>query len=152
MYRNADEIEKLKKVKEDSDREVATTLKQLKDLLESQDSMQRELVELRDVKDAAQDVAGLMEIPEGNEDEPLTLAGRLRKVPESFERYVSTTTRQCVGHVLKLVKSYWPRTPLDALGEGAKADCTDDQFGQYLRETSPIADKIVETLNKSGSP
>ena len=68
MYRNADEIEKLKKVKEDSDWEVATALKQLKDLLESQDSMQRELVELRDVKDAAQDVAGLMEIPEGNED------------------------------------------------------------------------------------
>ena len=114
--------------------------------------MQQELEELRDVKDATQDVAGLVEIPEGNEDEPLTLAGRLRKVPESFERYVSTTTRQYVGHVLKLVKSYWPRTPLDALGEGAKADCTDDQFGQYLRETFAVADKIVETLNKSGSP
>ena len=114
--------------------------------------MPQELEELRDVKDAAQDVAGLVEIPEGNEDEPLTLAGRLRKVPESFERYVSTTTRQYVGHVLELVKSYWPRTPLDALGEGAMANCTDDQFGQYLRETSPIADKIVETLNKSGSP
>ena len=52
--------------------------------------MQRELQEL---KDAAQDVAGLMEIPEGNEDEPLTLAGKLRKVPESFDRYISTTTR-----------------------------------------------------------
>ena len=59
--------------------------------------MQQELEEHRD---AAQDVAGLVEIPEGNEDEPLTLAGRLRKVPESFERYVSTTTRQYVGHVL----------------------------------------------------
>ena len=152
MYRNADEIEKIKKIKEDSDRDVATALKQLKDLLESQDLMQQELVELRDVKDAAQDVARLMEIPEANEDEPLTLAGRLRKVPESFERYVSTTTRQYVGHVLRLVISYWPRTLLDALGEGAKADCTDDQFGQYLRETSPIADKIVETLNKSRSP
>ena len=104
------------------------------------------------MKDAAQNVVGLVEIPEGNEDKPLTLAGRLRKVPESFERYVSTTNRQYVGHVLGLVKSYWPCTPLDALGKGAKADCTDDQFGQYLRETSPIADKIVETLNKSGSP
>ena len=83
---------------------------------------------------------------------PLMLAGRLRKVPESFERYVSTTTRQYVGHVLGLVKSYWPCTPLDALREGVKADCTDDQFGQYLRETSPIADKIVETLNNAGSP
>ena len=93
-----------------------------------------------------------MEIPEGSEGEPLTLAGKLRRVPESFERYISTTTRQYVGYVLGLVKSYWPRTPLDALGEGAKAGCTDDQFGQYLRETSPVADKIVETLNKSGSP
>ena len=76
------------------------------------------------MKDAAQDVAGLVDIPGGNEDEPLTLAGKLHKVPESFKRYVSTTTRQYVGHVLGLVKSYWPRTLLDALGEGAKADCT----------------------------
>jgi hypothetical protein len=152
MYQNADEIEKLKKIKEDSDREAVTALKQLKDLLESRDLMQQELVELRDVRDAAQDVAGLMEIPEENEDESLTLAGRLRKVPESFERYVSTTTQQYMGHVLGLVKSYWPCTPLDPLGQGAKADCTDDQFNQYLQETFAVADRIVETLNKSGSP
>ena len=111
--------------------------------------MQQELEELRD---AAQDVVGLVEIPEGNEDKPLTLAGRLRKVPESFERYISTTTRQYVGHVLGLVKSYWPLTPLDALGKGAKADCTDEQFNQYLQETSVVADQIVESLNKPESP
>ena len=93
MYQNADEIEKLKKIKEDSNREAVTALKQLKDLSESRDLMQQELEELREVRDATQDVVGLVEIPEGNEDEPLTLAGRLRKVPESFERYVSTSTR-----------------------------------------------------------
>ena len=114
--------------------------------------MQQELKEQRDVKDAAQDVANLVEIPEGNEDEPLTLAGRLRKVLESFERYVSTTTRQYVGHVLGLVKSYWPQTPLDALGKGVKADCTDEKFHQYLHETSMVADQIVESLNKPESP
>ena len=86
MYRNTDEIEKLKKIKADSDQEVATCLQQLKTLSESRDLMQQQLEELRD---AAQDVAGLVEIPEGNEDESLTLAGRLPKVPESFERYVS---------------------------------------------------------------
>ena len=102
MYRNTYEIEKLKKIKADSDQEVATCLQQLKTLSESRDLMQQELEEHRD---AAQDVAGLVEIPEGNEDEPLTLAGRLRKVPESFERFVSTTTRQYMGHVLGLVKS-----------------------------------------------
>ena len=88
--------------------------------------MQQELVELRKVRDAAQEVAEIVEIPEGNEDEPLTLAGKLRKVPESFERYVSITTRQYVGHVLGLVKSYWPQTPLDALGKGAKSDYTNE--------------------------
>ena len=77
MYRNADEIEKLKKIKEDSDREAVIVLQQLKDLSASRDSMQQELVELRSVRDAAQEIAEIMEIPEGNEDELLTLAGKL---------------------------------------------------------------------------
>ena len=58
---------------------MATVLQQLKTLLESRDLMQQELEELRDVKDVAQDMAGLVEIQKGNEDEPLTLVGRLRK-------------------------------------------------------------------------
>ena len=41
--------------------------------------MQRELVELREVRDAAQEIAEVMDIPEGNEDEPLSLAGKLHK-------------------------------------------------------------------------
>ena len=143
---------KLKRIKEDSDQEAVIVLQQLKTLSESRDSMQQELVELRQVRDAAQEVAEIVVIPEGNEDEPLTLAGRLRKVPESFVRYVSTTTRQYVGHVLGLVKSYWPQTPLDALGKGAKADCIDEKFNQYLQETSVVADQIVESLNKPDSP
>ena len=100
MYRNADEIEKLKKIKADSDQEMEGALMQLKELSESRDSMQRELVTLREVRDAAQEIAKAMDIPEGNEDEPLSLAWRLRKVPEAFERYVSTITRQYVSHVL----------------------------------------------------
>ena len=92
MYRNADEIEKLKKIKEDSDREAASTLQQLKTLSESRDTMHRELVELREVKDAALEVAEAMDIPVRDGDEPLTLAGRLRKVPGAFERFVSAIT------------------------------------------------------------
>ena len=40
MDGNADEIEKLKKIKADSDQEMVTVLKQLKDLSESRDLMQ----------------------------------------------------------------------------------------------------------------
>jgi len=149
MYRNADEIEKLKRIKENSDREAVTVLKQLKDLSESRDLMQQELVELRG---AAQEVAGFMEIPAGSGDKSLTLVRMLCKVPESFEKFISATTRQYVGHVLGLVKSYWPLTPLDALGKGAKADCTEEKFNQYLQETSSVADQIVESLSKPESP
>ena len=151
MYRNIDKIEKLKKIKEDSDREAASMLQQLKTLSKSRDSMQRELVELKEVRDATLEVTEAMDIPERDGDEPLTLAGRLRKVPGAFERYVSTITRHYVGHVLGLVKTYWPSTRLDALGQGARADCTDDQFRQHLAETSRVADQIVESLNKAES-
>ena len=41
-----------------------------------------------------------------------------------------------------------PHTPLDLLGEGAKADCSEDQFDQYLTATSPNADKIVDSLSR----
>ena len=152
MYRNADEIEKLKKIKEDSDRETASMLQQLKTLSESRDSMQQELMELKEVRDAALEVTEAMDIPQKDGDEPLMLAGRLRRVPGAFERFVSHITHQYVGHVLGLVKSYWPTTRLDALGWGAKAYCTDDQFRQYLAETSGVADQIVEALSRAESP
>ena len=116
MYQNADEIEKLKKIKVDFDQEMVGAMKQLKELSESRDSMQHDLVTLREVRDAAQEVAEVMEIPKGNENDPLSLVGKLRKVHEAFERYISPTTRQYVGHVLGLVKSYWPTLVLMHLG------------------------------------
>ena len=54
MYRNADEIEKLKKNKAYSEQEMVGAMKQLKELSESRDSMQQELVTLWKVRDAAQ--------------------------------------------------------------------------------------------------
>ena len=77
----------------DSDKEMTTALQKLKELSESRDLMQQELEELRELKVAAQAMADIVEIPEGNENEPLTLAGRLQKVPECFQQYDSTTTR-----------------------------------------------------------
>ena len=109
-------------------------------------------MELKEVRDAVLEVAEAMDIPVRDGDEPLTLAGRLRRVPGAFERFVSHITHQYIGHVLGLVKSYWPTTRLDALGQGAKADCTDDQFRQYLAETSRVADQIVEALSRAESP
>ena len=50
-------------------------------------------MELRDVRGAALEVTEAMEIPQKDGDEPLMLAGRLRRVPGAFERFVSHITR-----------------------------------------------------------
>ena len=51
-------------------------LQQLKTLSESRDSMQQELVELREVRDASLEVTEAMDIPETDGEEPLTMASR----------------------------------------------------------------------------
>ena len=54
-----------------------------------------------------------------------------------------------MSHVLGLVNSYWPQTPLDPLGEGVKSDYSEEQFDQFLSEVSPIADKTVDSLGSA---
>jgi formiminotetrahydrofolate cyclodeaminase len=90
MYRNTDEIEKLKKIKADSDKEMMEALQKLKELSESNAALKEELDEL---KVAAQAVVDIVEIPKDNANEPLSLAGKLQKVPQCFLRYVSETTQ-----------------------------------------------------------
>lgn len=80
----------------------------------------------------------MVDIPEDNAEAPLSLAEKLW-----------ATTRQYISHVFGLVKSYWPHTSLDPLGEGMKSDCDEGQFEQYLLEVSPIADRIMSSLENA---
>ena len=90
MYRNADEINKLRKIKADSDKQMVEALQQVKSLSSSKTALQQELEEL---KVAAQAMVDVVEIPEDNAEEPLSLAGKLQKVPQCFLQDVSVTTR-----------------------------------------------------------
>ena len=118
----------------------------MKNLSDSNTALQQELKEL---KVAAQAVVDMVDIPEYDAEAPLSLVEKLWRVPQGVLQYVSATTRQYVSHVLGLVKSYWPQTPLDPLGEGMKSDCNEGQFEQYLLEVSPIADRIVGNLENA---
>jgi hypothetical protein len=51
-----------------------------------------------------------------------------------------------VGHALGLVKSFWPKARLEVLAGGTAADCTDENFREYLLEVRPVAEKIVENM------
>jgi len=81
MYRNVDEIDKIRRIKADSDKEMAIALQQLKELSESRDLMQQELEELRELKVVAQAVVDVVEIPEGNRSR---WRGGLRKFSNAF--------------------------------------------------------------------
>jgi len=62
IYRSADEIEKIKKIKADSNKVILEAMQKLKDLSEFRDLVQQELEEL---KVDAQAVADIMEIRRG---------------------------------------------------------------------------------------
>ena len=85
MYRNTDEIEKLKKIKEDSDREALTVFQQLKTLSESRDSMQRELVELREVGDVVQEIAEVRRFQRGMRANHSRWRGNFVKYPRPLK-------------------------------------------------------------------
>jgi hypothetical protein len=44
------------------------------------------------------------------------------------------------------VKSFWPKARLEVLAKGAAADCSKEQFSEYLLEARPVAEKIVESI------
>ena len=90
MYRNADEIGKLQKIKADFDKEMLEALQQVKNLSNSNTALQQELDELRV---AAQAMVDMVEIPEDNAEAPLSLAEKLRRVPQCVLQYVSATTQ-----------------------------------------------------------
>ena len=90
MYRNADEIGKLQKIKADSDKELLQALQQVKNLSDSNTALQQELDEL---KVAAQAVEDMVDIPEDDAEAPLSLAEKLRRVPQGVMWYISATTR-----------------------------------------------------------
>ena len=90
MYHNADEIGKLQKIKADSDKELLQALQQVKNLSDSNTALQQELEEL---KVAAQAVEDMVDIPEDDAEAPLSLAEKLRRVPQGVMWYISATTR-----------------------------------------------------------
>jgi hypothetical protein len=46
------------------------------------------------------------------------------------------------------VKSFWPKAQLEVLTQGVAADCSEEQFGEYLLEARPVAKKIVESIEQ----
>ena len=67
-----------------------------------------------------------------------TSVERLREAPQKFAGYLNESSKQCVAHVLGLVKSYWPEAKIALLGDGMSNECDDDKFTKYVEEAEPV--------------
>jgi chromosome segregation ATPase len=146
LYRRADEVEGLRKVVADTEKQFADCLQQIKTLGEEKEQRQKEL---NDLKTAAQELVEMVDPKEdGAEDEP-PLLDRLRGAPQKILNFVTEAATSYVGHALGLVKSFWPKARLEVLTEGAAAERTDENFREYLLEVRPVAEKIVGDMVQS---
>jgi hypothetical protein len=85
------------------------------------------------------------------EDEP-PLLDRLCGAPQKILNFITEAATTYVGHALGLVKSFWPKARLEVLAGGIAADCTDENFHEYLLEVRPVAEKIVENMVQDKKP
>jgi hypothetical protein len=62
------------------------------------------------------------------------LLERLRGAPQKVVKFLSEAPVACVRHALAFVKSFWPEAQLETFAQGVAAECTEDQFNEYLQE------------------
>jgi hypothetical protein len=83
---------------------------------------------------------------EGGKADGRSLLERLLGAPQKVLSFIAEAPITCVSHALGLVKSFCPKARLEVLAQGAAADCSEEQFSEYLLEARPVAEKIVESV------
>jgi hypothetical protein len=142
LYRRTDEVERLQKVIDDTERQFVDCLQQVKALGERDEQRRKEL---EDLQGAAQELVDMVDPQEG-EVGPRPLLGRLREAPKKMLKFLSEAPVACVSNALAYVKSFVPNAQLGIFAQGMAADCSDERFEEYLREAQPVAEQIVHSV------
>lgn len=146
MYRRIDEVEKLQKVLQDTNKQFVKCMQTIKTLGEEKVARDKELEEL---KVAAQTIVDMVDPLEDETLAQRSLLEHLRDAPAKVSGFISEATKTYIAHTLALlVKSFWPKAQLECLAGGMAANCTEDQFEEYLKEVQPTTEKIVESLEQ----
>jgi hypothetical protein len=74
------------------------------------------------------------------------LLERLLGPPQKVVNFHTEAPVACVSHALSFVKSFWPEARLEAFAQGVAAECSDEQFNEYLQEDQPVAKPIVKSV------
>jgi hypothetical protein len=90
---------------------------------------------------AARHLVEVVDLLEDGAADGRSLLERLRGAPQKALKFVAKASTTYVSHALGLVKSFWPKARLEVLAQGVAADCSEEQFSEYLLEARPIAEK-----------
>jgi hypothetical protein len=143
LYHRTDDIEKLQKVIADTEQQFAGCLQQIKTLGEEKEQWQKEL---QDLRGAAQKLVDMVDTQEDGKVGMQPLLERLLGVPQKVLSFLTEAPIACVSHTLSFVKSFWPEARLEAFVQGVAAECSEEQFNEYLQEAQPIAEQIVKSV------
>ena len=99
--------------------------------------------ELEDLRMAAQQLVEVVDPQEGDAADKRSLLERLREALQKVLKFIAEAPITYVSLALGIVKSFWPKARLEVLTQGVAADCSEEQFSEYLAEARPVAEKIV---------
>jgi hypothetical protein len=74
------------------------------------------------------------------------LLERLLGAPQKVVKFLTEAQVACVSYALAFVKSFWPEAQLETFAQGVAAECTEEQFNEYLQEAQPVAEQIVKSV------
>jgi hypothetical protein len=143
LYHHKDDIEKLQKVITDSEQQFTDCLQQTKMLGEEKEQWPKELEDLRG---AAKKLVDMVDPQEDGEASENPLLERLLGAPQKVINFLTEAPVACVSHALSFVKSFWLEARLEAFAQGVAAECSEEQFNEYLQEAQPVAEKIVKSV------
>jgi hypothetical protein len=143
LYRYTDDVERLQKVITDTEQQFAGSLQQIKTLGEEKEQRQKELEDLRG---ATKKLVDIVDPQEDGEASERPLLERLLGAPQKVVKFLTKAPVACVNHALAFVKSFWPEAQLETFTQGVAAECTEEQFNEYLQEAQPVAEQNVKSV------
>jgi hypothetical protein len=101
---------------------------------------------LEDLSGAAKKLVDIVDPQEDGEAVERPLLERLLGAPQKVVKFLTEAPVACVSHTLSFVKSFWPKAQLEAFAQGVAAECSEEQFNEYLQEAQPVAEQIVKSV------
>ena len=94
---------------------------------------------------ASQVILDMVDSEEGSSSSK-SLVERLEETPKKLFDVKTATSKNYLTHMIGVVKSYWPQHNLAPIAEGIAADCSDEKFQSYYKESEVIAEEILKNF------